>query len=306
MTGFDDDVRAALRDRAADLLTDNPTRAGQVHTRIRHTRRRWAATAAAALAVLAGTAALVTGPARTRVLPAAPIGVFNYGGTTASVPGFGTLVLTIFPGNDAGPAGIDMTAAPDDRPYLLAVRCPRPGRLDVVGTWLGIPENAPPAQGRQYRIECDRRVDGGYEGVLRLTGAQGRALFRGPLGQVELRASGRGSWTFAVLAGTWPDWLPTETEYEAALLDGRAHPAGGRFSFVTTAGGTLPLQIECVPGVVLDLRVGGRPYGGTVRCTSDQPRIVISGPTGAGPGASVGVDVVRTGRDTGQWRIGLP
>jgi hypothetical protein len=179
---------------------------------------------------------------------------------------------------DDDPAGVNAAAAPDRRPYLLAVRCPRPGHLDVTGVPVNPTENPPP-QTQRHRIECDRRVDGGYEGVLRLTAEQMATLTR------------------VTLVGT---------EYDAALIDGRANPSGGHFSFVTTAGGTLPLRIECVPGVVLDLRIGGRPYGGTVRCTADQPSIVISEPTGAGPGAPVGVEVVRTGRDTGQWRIGVP
>jgi hypothetical protein len=298
VTALDDDLRAMFQDRTASPPT-NPFRAEHVRRRIWRGRLARTGAALAVVTVIAGTAALVTVPDHTRTIPAGPTttAYFDRSGTVATAPGQTMVGQTLLA--DSGQLVIGQ--ATDDRPYLLVTRCPKPGRIDVVGSDLRTGGHPDPALG-SYSLECSAPVDGGeYEGSVTVPAPRSRTLF-GPVGQLVLTVHGTGLWSFAVLAPTWPDWLPAVPETRTAAFDGREHPAGGTFPARLGRDGGLTVEGQCVPGVVLSFRVGGT-AAGTVRCTTATPNYGVGYAPIGQPDATVQVTVTRTGRDTGQWLV---
>jgi hypothetical protein len=294
MTALEDDLRAALRDRATGDLPDNPTRTAAVRARIRQARaRRTAAAAAVVVAALAGTAAVLGLPGRTRTIPAAPLRpVFDRTGTEAHLPGYDTLSFLLFAEN--GGAGGEM--APDDRPYLVAVYCPTPGHAELTGASIDAKAGAP---GNSARISCDQPIPGGYQGTLELDAAARRALF-GTNGQVSAVVDSKGLWAIALLAPGWPDWVPT-TE-PILTFDGREHPDGGTFTGWLQDDGSIQIEGQCIPGVVLSFRVGHTDVG-SVRCTDAAADYGVGRAPFGAPRAKVQITVSRTGLDTNQWTV---
>jgi hypothetical protein len=306
MTDIENAVRTLLVDRGTAAPPDNPNRTSAVHARVRGIKRRRVAALTGGAAALATAAVLGAGLvadlARHDPVPvAAPVQppYFDPSGVDPMVVGYTSIVGGLL----NAPQRYFTVWARDGRPYLLVVRCPRPGTLTVAGADLG-PYTTQPT----WKVPCRTKVGSHYEGAVTLTGAQGTVLLQNmPVqnGSAEanlvVTPSGTGTWTFGLLVQDWPAYVPYQVGSDE-LLDGLTNKDGGTFTARLDAHGGLNIQGDCIPDVVLTFTIG-RTRIGTVDCSSSTPDYSIGRDPLGKPGRTVTVTVRRSGLDTNQWRV---
>lgn len=305
---IEDELRTLLRSRVA-APPDNPARTAQVRSRITTTNRRRAVGGALALVLvaLAGLAVLRLPGTNESLPPGVPAPPY-FDGDRPAVPGY------VEAGNDLRPEGFAVFVGDEHYRFLFVLRCARPESVTVRNAGGGDPVAVP----------CRIRVGDHFEGAAPVTADRSRTLFAlNDRVNVRVERSAAGQPDLHLLRARLPDRL-TESAGDGYLLDGARTPAGATVDLVPArpqsdeppagpAGFTL--QVECVAGVRLTFTV---PAGtlGTVTCDpfaepADPVAVGVPLRVSAGDMRRLGLDygrpvrltVVRTGTETGQWRV---
>jgi hypothetical protein len=272
---IENELRQLLSERAGTVV-DNPSRTGEVHSRITGIRRRRTAGAALVLVLLALAGALLTRlPGRPETLPAGvPSGpYFGDDGKDRSVQGYRGSAYFTFAGDATWSYAVQFPGAA----HVVVVRCENRGDLtlrDLLGA--------------DRRIGCRVAVGDHYEGALTLPPAQVQSL--PPATDVRVEPETPGDWRVGVLEPLFPDRL-TAADLAGRPLSGYSGP--GRIPVVVPSDlrtiGALHILVTCVRGVRLEIQLDDRPAT-TLTCT-DADVIGYGAVTAEIPGA----DLLRLG-----------